>query len=394
MPRPETLLVAQAVLLGIAAWPLFLIARVLLGNELQALVVAALYLVHPAIGGAAFYDFHELAFAPVLFFAAYLFHLLDRRALLAIAVALLLLVKEDMSLVVIGFGLSCLLARQWMRGGALVVAGIAAYVAFVHFLIPYFAPPNQSFGWYFEDLVPAGQPPSAVVGAVLNDPLKVVGLALQPRKIVYVVKLIAPLCFLPFLTLQGAVLMGYGLAMSALASRPPVFTVGFQYALQIVPYAFVAALIALARFWPASPALRFGVSRRDALVGVTFASIVFCFVYGMIGLRTHFQGGFRRVVFSASPEANERYQEVKEMAQRIPPSDSVTASETLVPHVSSRQALQTLRYAKSDHGAEYDTFFVLKSELPEWTLQFPYVFREISYRRVADGTYAVLYRKR
>ena len=82
------------------------------------------------------------------------------------------------------------------------------------------------------------------------------------------------------------------------------------------------------------------------------------------------------------------------MAQRIPPSDSVTASETLVPHVSARQSLQTLRYAKRDHGAEYDTFFVLKSELPEWTLEFPYVFREISYRRVGDGTYTVLYRKR
>ena len=82
MPRPETLLAAQALLIALAAWPLFLLARKLLRSDWAGLLVAALYLFQPAIQGASFYDFHELAFAPLLFFTALYALLSDRRGLL------------------------------------------------------------------------------------------------------------------------------------------------------------------------------------------------------------------------------------------------------------------------------------------------------------------------
>jgi hypothetical protein len=72
----------------------------------------------------------------------------------------------------------------------------------------------------------------------------------------------------------------------------------------------------------------------------------------------------------------------------------VTASETLVPHVARREELQTLRYAGGGPGAEYEIFFVLKSELGEWATRFPEVFAERSHVRVADGKYTVIYQKR
>jgi uncharacterized membrane protein len=394
-PRPETLLVAQAVLLGVAAWPLFLIAERLLRSRPQALLVAVLYLLHPAIGSAAFYDFHELAFAPLLFFFAYWFHLIDRPALFWTFVAIFLLVKEDLSLVIIGFGLSCLLAKQWKRGVALLLAGAAAYVVFVHVVIAGFSHPGQSFGWYYEGLVPSGAPPSALLWAVLSDPVRVMALAFQREKIKYVVQLTAPLCFFSFFTLRGVVLMAYGFAMSLLATRELVYSIGFQYTLHVVPYAFVGALLAIVRFWPVPSTRTLGVTRRAVLCLWALASAVFCMKYGMVGVpNRHFHAGFRHVNLSISPDAQERYGEVREMAARIPVDASVTASETLVPHVARREELQTLRYAGGGPGAEYEIFFVLKSELGEWATRFPEVFAERSHMRVADGKYTVIYQKR
>ena len=66
------LLVAQAVLLALAAWPLFLIARQLLGSETQALLVAALYLASGRRRRGVL-RFPRARFAPLFFFLAYLF---------------------------------------------------------------------------------------------------------------------------------------------------------------------------------------------------------------------------------------------------------------------------------------------------------------------------------
>ena len=178
---------------------------------------------------------------------------------------------------------------------------------------------------------------------MITDPTAVARFAFQPRKIIYVIKLTGPLCFFPFLSLSGAVLMGYGFAMSLLASRQPLFTIGFQYALQVVPYAFVAALLALVRLWPASSTRRLGMTRGFALFGWALASAAFCVAFGMIGPRTHFQGGFRRVVFSIC-RGGEEYRVGARTWRRAFPRRLVTASETLVPHVSQRRLLQTLKY--------------------------------------------------
>ena len=150
--------------------------------------------------------------------------------------------------------------------------------------------------------------------------------------------------------------MAYGFAMSLLATREPVYTIGFQYTLHVVPYAFAGALLAIVRFWPVPSTRTLGVTRRAVLCLWALASAVFCMRYGMVGVpHRHFHSGFRHVNLSISPDAQERYREVREMAARIPVDASVTASETLVPHVARREELQTLRYARGGPGEEYES---------------------------------------
>jgi uncharacterized membrane protein len=384
--RPETLLVLQSVVFALGAWPLFLVARELLPGRMAALVVALLYLAHPAVGGANFYDFHELAFAPPLFFAAAWFWL-RRSRLLWIAVVLLLLVKEDMPIVVLLLGMFSLLSRRRAEGIALAAVGLASYVILQHVVIPHFAHGPSDFTWYFEDMIPRGEGPLGLIRTMVVNPLYSLGFALSERKLLYLAQALSPLAFLCFLGARGWVLMAYGLLLALFASREPVFSLGFQYALLLVPQAFVAAVVHAAEL----PADR----RRQAWFVAVTMSLLIGYHHGMLYPRRDFMAGFWRVGFAISAAERARFVEVEAMARMIPPEASVTASERLVSHVARRERVQTIRYAGSLGGRGYDYYFVLGEEVdPQVEARYPEVFGGGDYALIEKGRFVQLYQRR
>ena len=90
---------------------------------------------------AVIFDFHEVAFVPVL--TAVMVERFDagRRWHAVLAAAAMLLVKEDMGLLVAGFGCYLMLTRRradvW-TGLAFVVGGLADTWVATHLLIPAF----------------------------------------------------------------------------------------------------------------------------------------------------------------------------------------------------------------------------------------------------------------
>jgi uncharacterized membrane protein len=145
---PETLLVAQAVLFALAIPPLWLFTRRAFGGGPKA--IAAAYLVAVAyalswpIAAALAFDFHEVAFAPVLTAVALERLQAGRLRSALIALAVLLLVKEDMGVFVAGIGIYLAVARprvvrrQLLVAAALVVAGLADTFIATYLLIPAF----------------------------------------------------------------------------------------------------------------------------------------------------------------------------------------------------------------------------------------------------------------
>jgi uncharacterized membrane protein len=385
-PSPETLLVVQAVLVALAACPLWLIGKELTGNSAVGIGVALLYLLHPAIQGANFYDFHELAFAPVLFFAAFYF-LLKTSRWLWLAVILLLSVKEDLSLVVILLGAYALMTSRKRTGWVLVGAGAVAYLVCQKGIIPALSVRASDFTTYYSEVTPAVEGPMGVLRTLVVNPLFAVGYALKAEKVLYLAQILAPLAFLSVLGARGLVLMAYGLAATLLASREPVYTLGFQYALLLVPQAFVAALLHAADRAPA-------FKRQACAVAVGMAFIV-AWHHGMLFPRTSFVGGFHPIEFTESDQARARYREVTEVASRLKPDLSVAASETLVPHVARRERVQTLRYADSGPARTSDVFFVWREDLdPATRARFPEVFDGGVYDRVYEGQFTLLYARK
>jgi uncharacterized membrane protein len=203
---PATLLVAQAVLFALAIPPLWLFTRRAFGGGRKA--VAAAYLVSVAyalswpIASALAFDFHEVAFAPVLIAVALERLQAGRLRTALIALAALLLVKEDMGLLVAGIGLYLAVARprvvprQRAVGGALIVAGLAASLVAIYLLIPAFGG-RSDYYWSYTAL---GHNAPQALEHLISHPGSW-RLLITPRvKLVTMLWLFGAFCFLPLLS--------------------------------------------------------------------------------------------------------------------------------------------------------------------------------------------------
>ena len=388
LPRTETLLVVQALFVGGAALPLFLLARRWQLPSWVAFLLVAVYLTHPAVGGANFYDFHELAFMPCCLFLVVL--AADRAVAWPfwLAVVALLAVKEDMAIMVALVGLVLLAGPTRRRGAALIVVGVGAYLLLQHVVIPHFAGGAHSYAWYYADMIPAEEGPAGLVKTVLANPLYALRYPLTGAKALFVLQIFAPLAFLPFVRARGALLLAYGLVVCLFSSRGPLYELGFQYAFLLVAPALVGALLAL-RAMPAERRRRFLLAAA-ALAGLNF------YHHGLVSPRQVFKAGFGTVDFAYSADERARYEELLRFIALIPADASVTANEELVPHVARRRRVETLRYAQGNAGRSYDYYLLLQNEgtRDQLVIEYPEVASLAAYELLERGDQFVLLRRR
>jgi uncharacterized membrane protein len=201
---PQTLLVAQAVLFALAIPPLWVFTRRAFGGGQKATVAAYLvsvaYALSWPIAAALAFDFHEVAFAPLLIAIALERLQAGRLRTALIALAALLLVKEDMGLLVAGIGIYLAAARprvvrrQVLVGCLLIVGGLLDTVIATYVLIPAFGG-RSDYYWAYTALGANGQ---QAVAHLVTHPLSSLKLLITPRvKLVTMLWLFGAFCFLP-----------------------------------------------------------------------------------------------------------------------------------------------------------------------------------------------------
>ncbi|WP_433327548.1 DUF2079 domain-containing protein [Spirillospora sp. CA-294931] len=186
---PRTLLVAQAALLALAVVPLWSFARRELGRT-SAYVVVAGYAISWPVAEALMFDFHEVAFAPVLTavlferWSAYRHEVAPWWQTLPPVLALVL-VKEDMGLLVAGFGMALVLgeARKSPRdrvalglGAAFCFGGLTATLVAARVLIPMFGGDSEYY-WAYQNFGPTL---SSAAWHAVTHPLDVLQTFVQP----------------------------------------------------------------------------------------------------------------------------------------------------------------------------------------------------------------------
>jgi uncharacterized membrane protein len=269
---PATLLVAQGVLFALAIPPLWAYTRRQLGPAAAYFVCVAYALSLPVMAAVVF-DFHEVAFVPVL--TAVLVERFDagRRWHGVLAAVVLLLVKEDMGLLVAGFGCYLLLTRRRRGDGwtglAFVIGGLVATWVATHVLIPAFGG-SATFYWAY---VPFGATPGSALLNVITHPLHALRVFISPWvKARTMIGLLATFGFLPLASPLVIAALPL-LAERMLASGYPLWwQAKFQYDAFVVMMLCCAAVDGAARLqrhWPErwNSWLRYPLARPSWLAG-------------------------------------------------------------------------------------------------------------------------------
>jgi uncharacterized membrane protein len=205
---PQTLLVAQAVLFALAIPWLWVYTRRAMGGSGRKATAAA-YLACVGYGlswplaAAVAFEYHEVAFVPVL--TAIALERLQAGKLRGglIALGFLLLVKEDMGLLVAGIGvvlavsISPTVRRQRLVGLILIIVGVAYTYFATSVLIPAFGG-RANYYWAYSAL---GQNIPQLVGHLLTHPGQLLQLMVSPSVKLRTWKwLLLAFCFLPLLS--------------------------------------------------------------------------------------------------------------------------------------------------------------------------------------------------
>ena len=267
---PQTLLVAQAVLFALAIPPLWIFTRRAFGGGWKATTAAYLiciaYGLSWPIAAAAAFDFHEVAFAPVLTAIALERFQAGRLRPALISLALLLLVKEDMGFLVAGIGIylavsvPTVVPRQRLVGICLVVVGVAYSALATYVLIPAFGG-RADYYWAYGTL---GNDVPQVIWHILRHPRSSLEMLFKPRvKLVTMGWLVAVLGFLPLLSPIALAVIPLLLERMLNSKFPNWWLLHFQYNAYLVVPLVCAAVDSAARLdrW-ATSGWRFLASRR------------------------------------------------------------------------------------------------------------------------------------
>ncbi|MEV5709585.1 DUF2079 domain-containing protein [Actinoallomurus sp. NPDC052274] len=277
---PVTLLVAQAVLVALAVPPLWAFTRREFGGgragTLAAYLVCAGYALCWPVTEATAFDFHEVAFVPVLTsvlferFSAYR-HGTGRWWHGVLPAVALLAVKEDMGLLVAGFGAVLLLRcvprtaprrrAHLVLGVIFVLGGLGAAWLSIRVLVPAFGG-DPDYYWAYDRFGPDA--PSAVAYMLLH-PLETLNASVHPAiKVRTLLWLLAVGAATPLASPYVIVPLPL-LAARLLNDRfPNWWTPYFQYNAFIVIPILCAAVDGTAR-------LRRLIGRRSAPVGTGIA---------------------------------------------------------------------------------------------------------------------------
>lgn len=325
----QVLLIVQALALGLGSLPIYLYAYVRLGSIPIALALAAAYLAFPALHNANLYDFHEVAFLPVLLGFALYGLLGGQRRVLFISLALALLVKEDVAVTVLAFGVYIALLRPagFQRRDGIAIALLA--VVWMLLVLNVFYPAltrGMPYPFVARRYSWLGETPGEALRVLLTQPWQALPALLNPQKVLFLVRLFGPLLFLP--------LLGWpviGLAMPILfylmlSSYEPQWSIRSYYNPPLMPILFFALVEALY-------ALQRRGLRRRIIYGLVAAVMVAVSVAYFLDAPGPGGRRFYRDDFRITPGDQAAYA----LLAQIPDDAAVSADWRLLPHLSNRE---------------------------------------------------------
>lgn len=327
-PDARLLLVVQTVALAAAAAPLFAFARPRLGWSLALLVVIP-YFLSPLVHFVALADFHAIALSTPLLMAAGAALLNERPRATIIWLGMALLVKEEVALIAVGFGIYALLIQRRRRFGAALTVGATLWAVLLFGrVMPTFAQSIESYT-FARRYGTLGEKPGQIIRTLLTRPATVVEVVATRSKATFLWQILAPLAGLPVLGLPAALLTLPPLTYLLLSDYQFQTSIQHHYTAPLVPFLFLATVVALQRVGARSPRLG-----RIAGVVLLVAALMSARYWSPLpGGRAHEPTRFA---------VTEETRAARALLATVPPDAAVASDWTYLPWLANRWQLDML----------------------------------------------------
>lgn len=343
------LLAAQAILLALAIPPVWVFTRRAFGGgrkgAIAAYGAAVAYALSWAISAADGFDYHEVAFAPVL--TAVALERLQKGRLKTGLLALfgLLMVKEDAGLLVAGLGIGLMITRtlgirrQRLLGLGIAVAGLAVSALALYVVVPHMGG-RSNYYWGYDDLGPNA--PAAVRHLILH-PLSSARILITPSvKWHTELELLGPFLFLSLLSPISIAALPLLLERMLSMKFPGWWVDRYQYNAYLIVPLLLGAVDGALRLdrWASAVWRRTRAAARETTAhgGWLAAGAVGLFAVIAVALLPHFpsarlaQPGFYQRDATAKAEAA--------AASHVPSGVTVEAAPEVAPHLDARDTVE------------------------------------------------------
>jgi uncharacterized membrane protein len=329
---PLFLLVVQVLGVGLAAVPLYLIARDKFADTRIALASALIYLVYRPLLNGLTYDFHPEMFFPLFIFASYYFLTVKKKkGLFFLFVLLALALKEDFAVYTFFYCVWLAWKTEWKKTAFQAALLSALYILLtMAVFIPFFRGRVQ-VGQAYEFLNKwrdYGRTPLEILKSALAQPLRLLKDLRPVANLGHLANYLLPLLFTPLFS--SAVLLIIPPVLVAWGSRiPTLATFGLHYGVALIPFLFLAMLLAWQRL-----SARMDERQRPARTSWRWLVAVIVIVnLGSFKWNLFVPGAYRTIL---------QYPRIMNCLERIPADASLAAQSALIPHIARRRAIWVL----------------------------------------------------
>ncbi|MEE0859322.1 MAG: DUF2079 domain-containing protein [Acutalibacteraceae bacterium] len=316
-PRPETLLVIQAVFVAAGVIPVVLLCKKLEFSQSVTIICSIMYIFFPTLSNGCLYDFHENKFLTFLIMWAMYFIVSNNKIGILIFCALTLTVKEDAAIYVMAIALYIILTRkQYFLGGGILVGSL------IYFYIATNVVAALGDGVMTDRLANYMSEGESGFGAVIKTCVSNFGYFISQvftsEKIMFMVWMLLPVAFAPFISEKKSmlVLLIPMLVVDLMSNWQYQYDVKFQYTYG------VAGLIIFMAIMVISEAKK--STRNKILMYSISMSVIMCFSLFV-----------PRSVSYINSQKNSKLmaQSYNSLIAEIPKDAEITADGIYIPHM-------------------------------------------------------------
>lgn len=380
-PSPETLLVAQSLILSFGALAVYLISSRILKNENLSPVFSLVYLLYPAMEYSNLSDFHYVTMGTTFLLFCFYFIISRQWNWFYLFLILTVSTKENLAIISALFGLYLFFVLKEKRRGISVFLFSLGYFLFsIFYLMPKLGGSFTGIGRY---------------STLMENPLLSLLSLFNPDKIKYLFHLLISVGFLPVLAPAALIFTGSEIFLNLLSDYNPQWQVKFHYTAAITPFVFIAAV--------------YGAKRLKGFIDSKLPN--FRYPNFLIVLYLLSPAILWNIVHSPSPlyykfdwskyRESGATREARSILSQIPAEASVSVMNNLGPQITNRRFLYRfpIKYLEADYVAldprAVDEDYDLSQVSPSSYQDLLAILRKSQgYEIIADQSQLLLYRKK